>query len=257
MRYRHYARELYRGLHRLRLEVLDELIASEIARNSPNPALDDHSVLMTLGAEQNKRALRRFLRHWSERGGNCDEHPRNQRWLARLTPQARQIWTRGMRREGDGLIAGFERDPREILRAGTLVGSCLGLGACYSSAASALVLDANKRVIFVRDAAKGRFVARQIVVITQNWQLAFLPIYPLKRQPRRSALDFELRPGFAPKNGNVALWGGARSGRRAAVGAGDLPGLLDQSANRAGGTWIEPKRWNTPGRSTGEIRRAG
>ncbi|MEM1294178.1 MAG: hypothetical protein AAGH89_02365 [Verrucomicrobiota bacterium] len=196
-RYKHYQAELRRNYTRLTIQVLDELIDSELARISPSPALDHHSILMTLGAEDNKRGIRRFLRTWPNAPAPLDAHPNNRKWLATNLNRRRETWENGLNWTVAGLDLGFEDDPREVLQIGTRVGSCLGLGGCNSHAASALLLDANKRVIVARDSATGEFVARQILAITTKLQLACFPVYPLHvaRRVERLFLRYDLELG--------------------------------------------------------------
>lgn len=196
-RYTHYQTELRRNYVRLTIQVLDELITSELARISPSPALDHHSILMTLRADENKRGLRRFLRSWPNAPAPLDAHPNNRKWLTTNLNHRRKIWEDGLNWTVAGLDIGFEDDPREVLQMGTRVGSCLGLGGCNSHAASALLLDANKRVIVARESETGEFVARQIVAITTKLQLACFPVYPYHITARieRLFLRYDLELG--------------------------------------------------------------
>ena len=65
----------------------------------------------------------------------------------------------------------------EVLRLGSYVGSCLAAGGDNAHAAVAILLDVNKRVVFARN-SEGRFVARQVVGISDDAKLVCYPVYP-------------------------------------------------------------------------------
>src|SRR5207249_2644440 len=71
-----------------------------------------------------------------------------------------------------------ERDPLEVLKLGTYVGSCLGLGGSFASSAAAVVLDINKQVLYARD-DRNAVLARQLVAISDDDQLVPFSVYPL------------------------------------------------------------------------------
>ena len=71
----------------------------------------------------------------------------------------------------------MEHDPLEVLRMGTYAGTCLGLGGGQAYSAAAVVLDANKQVIYCRD-ARGTVLARQLVALSDNEQLYCFEVYP-------------------------------------------------------------------------------
>jgi hypothetical protein len=71
----------------------------------------------------------------------------------------------------------LERDPVEVLKLGTYVGSCLAVGGLCADSAVAALLDANKQVLYARDRL-GRVVARQLVAISDDDQLVCFSVYP-------------------------------------------------------------------------------
>ena len=64
----------------------------------------------------------------------------------------------------------LEQDPLEVLKMGTYVGSCLGLGGGLTYSAAAALLDVNKQVLYARD-EQGTVIARQLVAISDDNQL--------------------------------------------------------------------------------------
>lgn len=129
----------------------------------------------------NKKALRRFLQGYAN-GGNHSylEHPLNREWYARHPRINAAVWGSDEVREctEDGSIKlSIETDPLEILMLGSYVGSCLGLGGLCEYSAVACLVDANKQVVYARDAA-GRVVARQLVAIDECDRLICFEVYP-------------------------------------------------------------------------------
>lgn len=142
-----------------------------------------HAVQLLRTAGPNRRLLRRVLRMApASRRPFLEGHPRNQAWLARHAPARHWAWDGGLRLtvtfdSGDALRIGMERDPIEVLRMGTRVGSCLSAGGCNAHSAVCVMADANKRLLVARDDA-GRFVARQLVALADDDALVCFPVYP-------------------------------------------------------------------------------
>lgn len=137
----------------------------------------DHASLFHATLQQNRRPLTRFLRaHRDGRDPRID-HPSNQHWLARFRNRFPvEAWLHPPATSEGGWTLAVERDPLEILKIGSYVGSCLALGACNAHAAVAVLLDINKRVVFARN-ARGGFVARQVVAINDDGKLVCYPVY--------------------------------------------------------------------------------
>jgi hypothetical protein len=138
---------------------------------------EEHASLFRAMLTENRGPLTRFLREYSAQRDSRLDHPANRQWLARhgvgfdvdawLDPP---VMT-----DGDITLA-VERDPLEILKIGTYVGTCLALGGDNAHAAVAIMLDVNKHVVFARN-VQGRFVARQVVAISDDGKLVCYGVY--------------------------------------------------------------------------------
>ena len=140
--------------------------------------------------------------------GYVENHPANRAWLARHPQLTVPAWLAGIElpREcaGKGLVTlSLETDPLEALRLGTYVGSCLGVGGDFTYSAAATVLDINKQVIFARD-AEGRFLARQIVAISDDGELVCFEVYP-RSGPAMQQLFIDYDRAFATAIGTTVL----------------------------------------------------
>jgi hypothetical protein len=172
-----------RRLLPFRLGLLRMLALHEMRRDVPADLRDDgerHAVQMLGAVTSNKRLLRRVLRVPSgSRARFLAEHPANRAWIARHPAAAHVAWSEGLGGDAQApLRLDLERDPLEVLRIGTRVGSCLSVGGAYDDAAVASMTDANKRVITARD-ERGAFVARQRVALSEDDRLVCAPVYPL------------------------------------------------------------------------------
>lgn len=65
----------------------------------------------------------------------------------------------------------------EVLKVGTYVGTCLGLGGICSDSAIAVLLDINKQVLYARN-KEGIIIACQLVAISEKEELVCFYIYP-------------------------------------------------------------------------------
>ncbi|MFK7742549.1 MAG: hypothetical protein AB8H80_19715 [Planctomycetota bacterium] len=144
-----------------------------------------HALKLQAGMQSNQRGIRRLLRACHEGNGNyLRMHPRNQAWLQSHHAIA-DDWLEGIRVsdevEGHGVVTlAIEHNPLEALRLGSYAGSCLGLGGSFAWSAAGIVLDINKQVVFARD-PKGRFLARQVLGMTDTGRLACYDVYPESR----------------------------------------------------------------------------
>jgi hypothetical protein len=114
--------------------------------------------------------------------GWLEAHPANRLWFRRHPRVDPRTWREGVSLERDtgargALTWSIEQNPLEALRLGSLVGSCLGVGGLCDYSAAAAVLDANKRVVYARD-AKGAVVARQLLAISRDGRLVCFGVYP-------------------------------------------------------------------------------
>lgn len=189
---KHYLDELHRNTQRLRLAVLDEL--AEWALRRRFPMLPDQAIhtqtlrVATAAGEENRRPMRRLLRACGQREGTRAwslAHPANERWLKSHPAERVEWWTGGFviekEIEGAGALrVGPEDDLQAILRMGTEFSTCLSAGCFNSFSTAANALDANKRVIYARD-AQGRPWARQLLAIADSGHLVCFPVYSRKK----------------------------------------------------------------------------
>jgi len=145
--------------------------------------LDVHTIQMSKGLDWNKRVFRKFLK--KVEGGVVSlthSHPKNLEWLkARNCFWKPGVWLMGVKdevvMESFGKVM-FETQHHfeDVLKMGTLVQSCLSIGGCNQHSAIANALDVNKQVVFAR-AENGRFLARQLLAITESGELACFEVY--------------------------------------------------------------------------------
>lgn len=136
----------------------------------------------SLDTRYNGRGLRRTLCHYAESGKRFAhlDHPLNQAWFANHPHINRELWCHtGLQQQYGDITLGLETDPLEILMLGTYTGTCLGLGGLCDYSAAACLLDANKQVIYARD-ARGRVLARQLLGIDEKERLICFTVYPLE-----------------------------------------------------------------------------
>jgi len=141
--------------------------------------------------------LRRFLRAYAK--GETDyveSHPANRSWLERHPKVDPRTWSKGLERHGhDEQIGDFilaqEQDPFEILRMGSHVGTCVGLGGAFAYSAVAVLLDVNKQVVYARD-SRGLPLARQLIAIDSGQKLVPFRVYPtVGSSLERAFLDYD------------------------------------------------------------------
>ncbi|GEP43769.1 hypothetical protein [Brevifollis gellanilyticus] len=184
----HYRGELLGNAQRLRLAVLKEIAEWSLRRRFPalqGEIVSTHTLrLVAASGERNARAMRQLLRSCQEQQDKRSwtlQHPRNQSWLHRQPSTRRELWMEGFVVEKEvqdvGVLQlGPEDDLQAILRMGTEFGTCLSAGSFNSFSTAANALDANKRVLYARD-AKGKPWARQLVAISESGHLVCFPVY--------------------------------------------------------------------------------
>lgn len=169
---------------------MHESALGHMARNLGDEAVDlrdlnqqmVHALKLQTGADTNQRAIRRLLRACYRGDTNyLQQHPRNLAWL-RQHASLGERWLKGFTlsrelKDCGTVTLSIETEPLEALRLGTYVGSCYGLGGGFMWSAAAVVLDSNKQVVFARDAQQ-RFLARQVLAITDDDKLACYSVYP-------------------------------------------------------------------------------
>ncbi|MDF1836943.1 MAG: hypothetical protein P1V35_03660, partial [Planctomycetota bacterium] len=146
---------------------------------------ENHALRMIFAAEDNRRMLRRVLRHhFAGERDYIRNHPINREWLEEHARLKGSVWTSGFElsketKELGWLTIELEQDPLEVLRAGTYVGSCLGLGGGFAHSAAAIMMDGNKHVAYCRD-RRGVILARQVLVMAEDEKLHCFQVYPLE-----------------------------------------------------------------------------
>lgn len=190
-----------RGWDRVLLGRVDRAAMERLATNLRLPQVpgvrrERHALQFLSGTGEHRRALRKLLgAHFAGDRDYPTSHPENQRWLAAHPAIDARVWSGGIelrrRTESHGeVVIGLERDPLEVLRMGTHVGSCFGLGGSFAYSAVAVALDVNKQVVYCRD-ARGTFLARQMVALSEAERLHCYEIYPTSVVPELHAAFHE------------------------------------------------------------------
>lgn len=207
------AARIHSKLPLLQMWWLQEEVRAELLRVHP----DENAARLYAALETNRRPLRRFLRrHAAAAEDQRLDHAVNRRWLHRMSARLHlDAWLHApalvFTVEGYGRVTiAPETDPLEILRMGTYVDSCFAAGGYNAHAVVAVLLDANKRVLFARD-AQGKFLARQVAAINEDARLVCYGVYPVNRPaPLEDAFAAyvtewaaRLRVAFADTDDNV------------------------------------------------------
>jgi hypothetical protein len=196
-----------------------------------DPDLDHHAQRMANSLQLNRRALRRFLRDLREGNDQRLNLPANRNWMEKQTWFRLEDWLQLPEftmtlASGETVTVGPESNPFEILRSGTYVNSCLSLGACNAHSAVSVLLDVNKRVIFVRD-QNGKFLGRQIVALADDHRLICYQVYATRNRTELEELlwnyvqhvawilsvpisvrtDYVVQPLAAPNWYDDGIWG--------------------------------------------------
>lgn len=192
---------LVRRLLSLKLAILRRIILADLGRGlpsiDPENASERHALQMLGSVGTNRRLLRRVLGVAPDRRqAFLLAHPANQAWLRKHPRVDVVLWASDpfQTAAGGGVAVrlAIERDPMEVLRLGTEVGSCLSVGGVCAFSSVAVMADVNKQAVFARD-ANGTFVARQVVAIAEDDRLVFFPVYPLAAAAVKQAFfDFDL-----------------------------------------------------------------
>lgn len=171
------------------LEILENTILQALKREfNVDPLQEDikHALAMLGSIDDNFRPFRKFLKaYWENNDSNyLLNHPLSQSWLKKHPAIATKInpWMQGIARsystEEFGIIEiKLETQPLEVLKMGTYVGSCLGLGGICSYSAVAVLLNINKQVLYARN-QRGTIIARQLIAISESEELVCFSIYP-------------------------------------------------------------------------------
>lgn len=174
-----------------------------------------HALAMLTNVDVHRRQLRRMIT--AVLAGDPDwrlHHPRTTAWFARHPRLDAAAWLAGVETRGE--LAGIgevritlEHDPLEALKLGTYVGSCLGRGGSLEYSAAAVVLDANKQVIYARD-ARGSVVGRQLVAISEAEELVCFAVYGTAKPDQLEPLFRDHDRRFATRLG-LSIYGDSAS----------------------------------------------
>lgn len=181
-----YATRVRRGLATCRLAALRLAVEGQLTRSVGAQYVDREALsalALLQNAEKNRRGLRRFLR--ALLSGDTEHllrHPATQEWARRHPRIDLALWIRGLERRidsdvGRSAVIRLEQDPFEVLKMGTYVGSCLGMGGGLAYSAAAALLDINKQVLYARN-EQGAVIARQLLAISDNDELVPFAVYP-------------------------------------------------------------------------------
>jgi len=190
----------------LRLAAIRGAVEARLAAKIGSTRIESPTMRHALGmlqhVERHRRQLRRILRS-TLRGDPSRKlhHPAADAWFARHPRVDRAIWSAGIETRGEVAGAGdvrisVEHDPLEALKLGTYVGSCLGRGGGLEYSAAAVVLDANKHVVYVRD-ARGAVIGRQLVAISEDDELVCFAVYGTAKRALLEPLLLAFDQAFA------------------------------------------------------------
>jgi hypothetical protein len=143
----------------------------------------DNALHMLWSVKYNRRVLVRLLKHAArgDRVWTRDLTP-NRTFLAGLAAAGLRPdewladWSMIVASPAGRLTVYTATDPLEILQMGSLFGTCLSAGKLNAHAAVAAAVEANKRVLYVKDAA-GRVVGRQLLALTAAGELMGFTAY--------------------------------------------------------------------------------
>jgi hypothetical protein len=190
------------------LEILENTILQALKREfNVNPHQEDikHALAMLGSIDDNFRPFRKFLKaYWENNDSNyLLNHPLSQSWLKQHPAMATKInlWMQGITcsysvEEFGTIEIKLETQPLEVLKMGTYVGSCLGLGGICSYSAVAVLLNINKQVLYARN-QKGTIIARQLIAISESEELVCFYIYPHNIHTHIKSIFYEYNIMFA------------------------------------------------------------
>ena len=134
----------------------------------------------SLDKDESKKPYKRFLDCYLKDGTTTyrDNHHLSLQWLKKHPNLDTNLWTQGLPDfQEDEIILAIEDEPLEVLKMGTYVGSCLGLGGIWTESAVAILLDINKQVLYARNTS-GAVIARQVLAVSDAGQLVAFEVYP-------------------------------------------------------------------------------
>jgi hypothetical protein len=198
------------------LDVLDQKTRQALSQAYPVSRKNEnweHALQFFNWVDRNRRGFKNWFKAYL--GGDnhyIENHPETIKWFAKHKRIDKNLWNRGIlfcrKTEKRGPVRiELEKDPLEILKMGTYVGSCLSLGGHYAYSAVAVLLDLNKQVLYARD-ANGKVLGRQLVTISENNELVCFDVYPDNVRNDIKNLFFEYDIDFS-KALNIDLYEGS------------------------------------------------
>ena len=177
-----YQRVLGDKLVLTRLDFIEHSVFASLQRGLTNHvagSAEKHALRLLGVVNDNRTGLRKFLKaYWSGDRQYLSKHAATRVWYRNHKSIKREIWEQGIALQSDQLTIQMEQNPFEILKLGTYVGSCLGLGGGFSCSALAALLDVNKQVLYARN-HRGVVVARQLIAKSDDERLVCFPVYPV------------------------------------------------------------------------------
>ena len=147
-----YQRVLAERLMRTQLALIEESVLDWLKRGLPvrqTTKSGEHALRLLGTLRENRRGLRKFLNaYWAGDQQYLSKHPATLAWYRRHKTVSRSLWEQGISFRSGGYSIEVERDPFEVLKLGTYVGSCLAIGGIFADSVVAALLDANKRVLY-------------------------------------------------------------------------------------------------------------
>ncbi|MCP5024333.1 MAG: hypothetical protein GY930_21510, partial [bacterium] len=180
-----------------------QILAERVgASTSEFSTKENHALRMIFAAQDNRRMLRKVLKHHF--AGDRDyiqNHALNRDWLERHPKIRDSAWCQGFEISRQSAKKGWltislETDPLEVLRLGTHVGTCYGLGGGFAHSAAAIMMDGNKHVAYCRD-ARGVVLARQVLAMTRDERLCCFGVYPWEGSEEFQGFFAEFDQAFA------------------------------------------------------------
>jgi hypothetical protein len=200
VRLERYQRVLSARFMLTRLNLIEESVVDWLKRGFPASQITkagEHALRLLGTLRENRRGLRKFLNaYWAGDGQYLPKHPATLAWYRKHKTVSRNLWEEGISFQSDQFSIQVERDPFEVLKLGTYVGSCFAIGGMCSDSPVAALLDANKRVLYARDHRK-RVVARQLIAISDEDRLVCFSVYPLSAGKQIKGLFREYDRTFA------------------------------------------------------------
>ncbi|HTR55615.1 MAG TPA: hypothetical protein VMJ10_33290 [Kofleriaceae bacterium] len=198
-------------------QAIERILAARVGLQKIETPTVRHAAAMLNNVDVHRRQLRRMLT--ATLAGDSEwklRHPRTNEWFTRHPKLDRKLWIAGIETcgqiEGIGEIRiAIESDPLEALKLGTYVGSCLGRGGNLEYSAAAVVLDANKQVVYARD-KRGSVVGRQLLAISEADELVCFGVYGAAKIDALEPLFREYDRAFASTLG-LPLFGSSTSSK--------------------------------------------